>query len=49
MGLNWSFVDNRVHQYCNLKFIVICLPAVFVAGCLLFDILTVGACALFFA
>jgi hypothetical protein len=32
---------------CNL--FVICLPAVFLAGCLLFEILTSRACVLFFS
>ena len=32
---------------CNL--VVICLPAVFLAGCLVFEILGVGACVLFYA
>jgi hypothetical protein len=36
-----------VIEYCNL--FVICLPAVFLVGCLVFEILAVGACALFYA
>jgi len=48
-------IEKRTYQLfwsldigiCNL--FVICLPAVFLAGCLLFEILTCGACVLVFA